>query len=1154
MAITSEESSAASFKDGPFYIRRIKDLPSSYLDRIRQLQQQVSDSRMFLLSFAELCTRLELDYLQLTRRQLTDKGPALFSEINALLEKFGLKIALCNAPAVLSPEDALPVCLKPELQNDEDVSYVQSIIESKKTITNRDLVIINRMKAKLANYNILLRVFEGLSAFSVRMLNHLQLAFLNNLTLQLELPSEGQRYLTSCYSYLCSYPAFASDFALPEYYLKALPDAAQEKTIVRYLTEIAVRSATPVTFDPRYLRSRQLRRELNVAALHPELHSPVYAGSLTGSDNHALHKERSRTFSVLNELLIQKVNMASDMLEAGSARFSVASRPLLQQQVTAALACSKLSPAEQQSMLLIFSQPDLALLKVLPADICQYPFVQTPDENTPVGVDLHCSMGLLGVICEDPAAARYWPFMICGSDLLYEKSRADNPLLSPFFKAPFTLLKNGRAVKRPPSGSLFYPALEQIAACYLLYRNLLCAADSTKDSDMLLECIGQALLHNPQTVTPLLLEIAGLYFYLFKFTGEETSLPPFLFPLLLQCPQIRTLLVWRLLQNPERELSQLPVCQKQILCPYIFQLARQAAGAEFDNLAGIDFTDPAVVRICSEVFDREVFSTYRTAGELFACISGSTDRKVQMTGPEVSLLRAAPQLLLAEHKFMPSDDFLIRLLSRLEKCHSRFGTCGCFVLQDTSFARRLCLSIKELFPLLKYMPQARQVFTPAELQKLVSSPAGAAAVLRRYFPTSGTTVLSLQMHLKVRDSHELQALLNCAGLFCVPVLHDFSFRTLQTLAKQLLFLPLPELGVTERREFFSRLLSAQAALHFYSCMSLCSEDLQSSARSLSELIAPDNQALQQLSLQFLEKLSDCLHYRAARSMKSLVSAYQQAGADIYAQAIEWLMYLLSSIHTLIQQRFMLFKDFQQLMSMLQLKADAPCLEPWPQLRCLFGVRSFNSFSAAAARRAARQNKASQTGLAGKDQEKQGDPAPVTFTRLNTALIASKLQESQEVQSVIGQLREENELSEELESAAAAPAQAAGLTAQKLQASQAGSAVQAASANTAETAKTAEATAAAEQEEDNAPDKPSLLSQLNPQAIPLLQALAGESREVIDAREFKGLCLSARFMSDSVAIEMLNDFALEHFDEMLLENAPEENCVYVSLDILQQLME
>ena len=64
-------------------------------------------------------------------------------------------------------EDEVFVTKKPDLNNDEDCSYVRELIKSKRQVTAKDGIHISRMNEKLANYNVLLRVFESLSVVVV---------------------------------------------------------------------------------------------------------------------------------------------------------------------------------------------------------------------------------------------------------------------------------------------------------------------------------------------------------------------------------------------------------------------------------------------------------------------------------------------------------------------------------------------------------------------------------------------------------------------------------------------------------------------------------------------------------------------------------------------------------------------------------------------------------------------------------------------------------------------------------------------------------------------------------------------------------------------------------------------------------------------------
>ena len=69
---------------------------------------------------------------------------------------------------------------------------------------------------------------------------------------------------------------------------------------------------------------------------------------------------------------------------------------------------------------------------------------------------------------------------------------------------------------------------------------------------------------------------------------------------------------------------------------------------------------------------------------------------------------------------------------------------------------------------------------------------------------------------------------------------------------------------------------------------------------------------------------------------------------------------------------------------------------------------------------------------------------------------------------------------------------------------------------------------------------------------LVGAIKAQNCEVIDLNEFTGICMSLKFMSRDAAIEEINDWAYENFDDPLFDVAPEENCVYITTDILDKL--
>lgn len=76
--------------------------------------------------------------------------------------------------------------------------------------------------------------------------------------------------------------------------------------------------------------------------------------------------------------------------------------------------------------------------------------------------------------------------------------------------------------------------------------------------------------------------------------------------------------------------------------------------------------------------------------------------------------------------------------------------------------------------------------------------------------------------------------------------------------------------------------------------------------------------------------------------------------------------------------------------------------------------------------------------------------------------------------------------------------------------------------------------------------------LSEKARSLIEAVALQNIEVMDLREFHGLCVSHRYMSANAAIEEINDVCLAEYDELLFEPDNEQGILYITQDILERL--
>ena len=152
-----------------------------------------------------------------------------------------------------------------------------------------------------------------------------------------------------------------------------------------------------------------------------------------------------------------------------------------------------------------------------------------------------------------------------------------------------------------------------------------------------------------------------------------------------------------------------------------------------------------------------------------------------------------------------------------------------------------------------------------------------------------------------------------------------------------------------------------------------------------------------------------------------------------------------------------------------------------------------------------------------------------FSNLDSNLIRSKLQESAQLQDVIAKIKDEN--SDDGQIAADKTLEGSN------------------DIKKAEACVPAASDAQAAPLEIKAEAKVPLPSDA---VYKLLHAIYTENAEIMDLNEFQGLCLSLKFMSMNVAVEEVNDWSYENFDEPLFDLAPEENQVYITTSLLSEI--
>ncbi len=155
-----------------------------------------------------------------------------------------------------------------------------------------------------------------------------------------------------------------------------------------------------------------------------------------------------------------------------------------------------------------------------------------------------------------------------------------------------------------------------------------------------------------------------------------------------------------------------------------------------------------------------------------------------------------------------------------------------------------------------------------------------------------------------------------------------------------------------------------------------------------------------------------------------------------------------------------------------------------------------------------------------------------FSNLDSNLIKSKLKESAQLQDVIAKIKDENSTDDKFSAKESLE------NVNKME-----------NAEACPSASYAHKDTQNNKQEAKAETKVPLPSDA---VYKLLHAIYTENTEIMDLNEFQGLCLSLKFMSMNVAVEEVNDWSYENFDEPLFDLAPEENQVYITVSLLSEI--
>lgn len=1100
-------------KDASFYIKRIKDLPSSLVEVIRELYKEVSSHRFICISMQELCQKLKLDY---TEKSFEDNCQKNYVCINTYLEMLGLKLVPCSIPVDLSFYDKIFITPKPNLNNDEDCAAVRALIKEKRAPTQSDAVHISRMNNKLSNYNVMLRVFEGLFVVSSSKLDPHQRLALNNIFSELELPKEGLGYLRACYTYASEYRNRHCNYKDSQYCFKPLNDE-QQKRVSRYLAVIFASTSyrEPLNQDYPYLSDledelkkiahAQPARIDNDAQIPPKL--DVFE---TTSLENRFTTIRQSSYNYLFSFLSLKKETASS------------------EDIVSKIADN--SPIKENKLVLtIFSAIEKYVIpnitKLIPNKdaITLHYFEDLNKKNT-------TRVASCLYVTDDKDMCLTYPCMIYknSKNLSLRVGMLDNAFVAYLYNS--TLLPIGEkgnldlvtvTSAKTNDAILFYTFFLR-----LILNNIFLSFDEKENA----KALAQLDDEYKNTEKKELLFVRGLYFALFECCKNQIKIDELTSQALFEFPPLNYLAANVLLTNNDK-LSISALYEK---VPVIFdflvfeQLKRtQKISSLFKGIK------PKTVHLSLYVLkliDKELRNS-----SLDKCIyidkepikdeSQKLNNMMLFDSPvhEFSSNICKPLWVLLGHPiftnlFMPL--FSHKATTRLLKKELVVDLLGLSKLKE------LICSNANVIKFLGNLESGNQTILAnlvvGNLTKLDEQ-----LIKRQLKDFTFTKYDQLCDIFKIGYSYTanetIEECLPTLGLMVVPI-----DRALPKVARnKLKYHKIISTHLDENsfdNEFLNKLCAAQMAFIIFSFIVPVSVAEVKLSRYM-ELTAEQNV----FAISFFNTLRVLMKGCKPFDEKFYRTLYaEQKNNKNFRLSLNYLKKLATEEVSTSPLKNYLENKFNEVFSYL---SSRPASVIDSSKEDTVQTKTKQSLSKHEENVTSSFEKSS---LVKTSDHSFFKTTSFNLKKLDTSIIESKLKESAQIQDVISQIRnDDNSVDEDV--------------------------VNSSLYDKADIGSVAENVANAKNEINIAQNSPADASNnIDKYTYPsenckkLVDAIKAQNSEVIDLNEFTGICMSLKFMSRDAAIEEINDWAYENFEDPLFDVAPEENCVYITTDILDKL--
>ena len=1041
-----------------YYLKHQHDvLPHVFSLEIQKLKNLVKSKGIVLLSIKELSDKL------LIENQHIDKE--FYFDLIKLLAYYELTPIPFFIPYPLTLDTQIYIALKPNLYNDKDCVFIKNLQE-KHSIAKRDLPKLKLALQKVQNYNILLRVFEALSAVTKEKLNVYIRCCFDNIINEFNLPAEGAIFIRQCFTYVAEVTTAGCDFADKKYCLTPLKEE-QLNEVTHILAILAASLPYFAEIDEAYPFANKVKQEY--LKLKPN------AFELKSKDEFLRPSE-----SVISA---RKKNKAFNFSKIYSDKDKVLERKKAISQKDNGIDFVKSASITDFYTLNLQQLPNKDLDKK--CEIKTYEHFGQGSTLSINNIDKFIKNSFASFIKSIPNPEALQAYYLKANDMyiaLSTDSSDSKTYEALFFKSDDEKYLNELAARlclNSNSGQnleLFNYVLSFSAYYLMLIKPLIEGYDKTsyqalnenfvKNFDLTLDC-------NHAVYSQSL----ALSYILFRFDlNKEDVINEDFVKSFIYCPQLLTVLQHKILSLYNNDFSQIPYNLQDLFCAY--------EGLKFLNKHLNLFKDSDEVAVLKFIIAYLRFAL--NEGKEFRSTSTINLIATSVSDSDFALKNTIEkEILYTSSSLAPSAKIILKLI--FDEINDGYKLV--FGVKSQSIQRylnRYANLFSALFssdlPIYSYL---RKVLIKEAKHQDIN-------IICDFFNREKTPKQALEKLLgeKALNEKQLDSLTNDIlqkGQFIIfPLIVNYAKPNHYVFANP--FNPnTSSLTILKRRhrpvtaEFLQHIKTLQAIFHLHACVNINFN----SHDDINELVALSNfQSIvdKHIAKVYLKTFKNYLKIYDPRpqvDLRLLKNSYL-VESSIFRDPTFRRIFTSYSQNKILTYRFapLFTQKLQLILDSLKINTKT-LLHQLPENKPNF-----------------------------------------SFSKLNQDIINSKLEESAQVQDVIEHIKAENQSEDQAAIEDNPPA---------LQ-------------------EDTKPNVTDEKSDNLNVEKP----QIDKNILALIKAVEVQKRDIMDLREFTGLCLSSGFMSLDAAVEIINDFTYDNFDEPLFDLAPEEGCVYITEDLIAKL--